>query len=174
MLNELDKELESRGLRFVRYADDALIFTRSVKDADRVMKSISCFITDKLGLLVNIEKSRVSRPMKLKFLGFAYYQDTTRQKWQARPHPESVKKFQRKLKNLTKRNWSMSLDMRIKKLNQLIKDWVNYFRIGKMRGALTRVDKKLRFHIRIIWKQWKVPKKQIASLVKLGIPIGGS
>lgn len=172
MLNELDKELEARGLKFIRYADDALIFTKSAKAADRVMKSVSRYISDKLGLLVNMEKSRVSRPMKLKFLGFGFYKDASSQKWQARPHPESVKKFQKKLKKLTKRNWSISLDMRIKKLNQLIKGWVNYFRIGKMKAALSRIDEKLRFRIRmIIWKQWKVPKKQIASLVKLGIPL---
>jgi len=172
MLNELDKELEKRGLKFVRYADDALIFTKSEKAAERVMKSISRFIVDKLGLQVNIEKSRVSRPMKLKFLGFGFYKDTKSQKWEARPHRESIKKFQRNLKRLTKRNWSISLDMRIKKLNQLIRGWVNYFRIGKMKGALARIDEKLRFRIRvIIWKQWKNANKQIASLVKLGIPL---
>lgn len=172
MLNELDQELEARGLKFVRYADDALIFTKSAKAAERVMKSVSRFITEKLGLLVNMEKSRVSCPMKLKFLGFAYYKDVKAQKWQARPHPESVRKFQRKLKKLTKRSWSITLDMRIKKLNQLIKGWVNYFKIGKMKSALTCIDKKLRFRIRmIIWKQWKTSKKQIASLVKLGIPL---
>ena len=172
MLNELDKELKARGLNFVRYADDALIFTKSAKAAERVMNSVSCFIIDKLGILVNVQKSRVSRPMKLKFLGFGFYKDVSSQKWQSRPHPESVRKFQRKIKKLTKRNWSRSLDMRIKKLNQLIKGWVNYYKIAKIKSALTRIDEKLRFRIRmIIWKQWKVPKKQIASLVKLGIPI---
>jgi len=172
MLNELDKELEERGLEFVRYADDALIFTKSEKAVDRVMKSVSRYIVEKLGLLVNMEKSRVSRPMKLKFLGFSYYKDLKSKKWEVRPHPESVKKFQRKLKKLSKRNWSVSLDRRIKKLNHLIKGWVNYFKISKMKGGLTRMDEKLRFRIRmIIWKQWKVPKKQISSLVKLGIAL---
>ena len=169
MLNELDKELEARSLCFVRYADDMLIFTKSAKASERVMKSISRFIVEKLGLKVNMEKSRVNRPSKLKFLGFGFYKI---KKWEARPHTESVKKFQRKLKKLTKRNWSISLDMRIKKLNQLIKGWVNYFRIGHMKSVLKRLDEKLRFRIRmIIWKQWKVPKKQILSLVKLGIPL---
>ena len=172
MLNELDKELEARGLTFVRYADDALIFTKSAKAAERVMKSVSHYLVDKLGLVVNIEKSRVSRPMKLKFLGFGFYKEASSQKWQACPHKDSIKKFQRKLKKLTKRNWSISLDVRIKKLNQLIKGWVNYFKVGKMKSVLTRIDEKVRFRIRmIIWKQWKVPKKQISSLVKLGIPL---
>lgn len=169
MLNELDKELEGRGLCFVRYADDMLIFTKSAKASERVMKSVSRFIVEKLGLKVNMEKSRVRRPSKLKFLGFGFYKI---KKWEARPHTESMKKFQRKLKRLTKRNWSISLDKRIKKLNQLIKGWVNYFKIGHMKSALKRLDEKLRFRIRmIIWKQWKTPKKQIASLVKLGIPL---
>ena len=172
MLNELDKELEARGLNFTRYADDMLIFTKSAKSAERVMKSVSRFITEKLGLKVNIEKSQIRRPSKLKFLGFGYYYDVQNKKWQVRPHTDSVKKFQRKLKKLTKRNWSISLDVRIRKLNQVIKGWVNYFKIGSMKTVLTRIDEKLRFRIRmIIWKQWKVPKKQIPSLVKLGIPL---
>jgi len=172
MLNELDKELEARGLCFVRYADDTLIFTKSAKASERVMKSVSRFIVEKLGLKVNMEKSRVRRASKLKFLGFGYYRDIKTKEWKPRPHTESVKKFQRKLKRLTKRSWSISLDMRIKKLNQLIKGWVNYFKIGNMKSVLKRIDEKLRFRIRmIIWKQWKVPKKQITSLVKLGIPL---
>ncbi|WP_260289038.1 reverse transcriptase domain-containing protein, partial [Peribacillus aracenensis] len=76
MLNELDKELEKRGLRFVRYADDALIFVKSEKAANRVMSTIVRFIEEKLGLIVNVEKSRISRPKELKFLGFGYYYDT--------------------------------------------------------------------------------------------------
>ena len=169
MLNELDKELESRGLNFVRYADDMLIFTKSAKAADRVMNSVSRFITEKLGLTVNMEKSEVKRPTKLKFLGFGFYKIS---KWEAKPHRESILKFKRKLKKLTSRSWSLSLDLRIKKLNQLIKGWVNYFKIGKMKSVLARIDEKLRFRIRmIIWKQWKIPRKQITSLVKLGIPL---
>lgn len=172
MLNELDQELEARGLKFARYADDMLIFTRSQKSAERVMKSITRFIEEKLGLIVNAEKSRISRPSKLKFLGFGYYLDRTQMKWQCKPHDESIKKFQRKLRQLTKRNWSISLDARIQKLKWLITGWVNYFRIGKMKTKLMRIDEKLRARIRvIIWKQWKVPKKQIPSLVKLGIPL---
>ena len=172
MLNELDKELEARVLCFVRYADDMLIFTKSAKASERVMKSVSRFIVEKLGLKVNMEKSRTCKPNEIKFLGFGYYFDYKAEMWKPKPHAESVKKFQRKLRKLTKRNWSISLDMRIKKLNYLIKGRVNYFRIGMMKGVLTTIDQKLRFRIRmIIWKQWKVPKKQIASLVKLGIPL---
>ena len=165
MLNELDKELESRGLQFVRYADDALIFVKSEKAANRVMKSIVRFIEEKLGLIVNVEKSKISRPKELKFLGFGYYYDSKNKRYQVKPHPISVQKFQRKLRQLTKRNWSVPLDYRILKLKQVIFGWVNYFRIANMKKAMKRIDMKLRSRIRvIIWKQWKVPKKQIKSL----------
>lgn len=171
MLNELDKELEKRDLRFVRYADDALIFVKSQKAADRVMKTIVRFIEDKLGLIVNAEKSRISRPEELKFLGFGYYFDFKNKRYLVKPHPVSVQKFQRKLRQLTKRNWSISLDYRIMKLKQVIVGWVNYFKIAKMKKAMTRIDEKLRSRIRvIIWKQWKKTRKQIKSLVLLGIP----
>ncbi|MBB2483240.1 group II intron reverse transcriptase/maturase, partial [Bacillus sp. APMAM] len=171
MLNELDKELEKRGLRFVRYADDALIFVKSEKSANRVMKSIVRFIEEKLGLIVNVEKSKVSRPKELKFLGFGYYYDSKNERYQVIPHPISIQKFQRKLRQLTKRNWSVPLDYRILKLKQVIFGWVNYFKIANMKKAVERTDAKLRSRIRvIIWKQWKVPKKQIRSLVQLGIP----
>lgn len=171
MLNELDKELEKRGLRFVRYADDALIFVKSEKAANRVMESIVKFIEDKLGLIVNVEKSKISRPKDLKFLGFGYYYDYKNEKYQVKPHLASIQKFQRKLRKLTKRNWNVPLDFRILKLKQVILGWVNYFRISNMKNAMNEIDKKLRSRIRvIIWKQWKVSKKQIKSLVQLGIP----
>ncbi|WP_079524038.1 group II intron reverse transcriptase/maturase [Solibacillus isronensis] len=171
MLNELDKELESRGLQFVRYADDALIFVKSEKAANRVMESTVRFIEKKLGLIVNVEKSKIARPKDLKFLGFGYYFDSKNKNYQVRPHPMSVQKFQRKLRQLTKRNWSIPLDYRILKLKQVIFGWVNYFRIANMKTAMGRIDEKLRSRIRvIIWKQWKVPRKQIKSLIQLGIP----
>jgi len=172
MLNELDKELELRGLRFVRYADDSLIFVRSEKAANRVLTSITKFIEKKLGLIVNVEKSRISRPTKTKFLGFGFYFDSNQKKFQLRPHPKSIQKFQRKLRQLTKRNWSISLDMRIVKLRQVIYGWVNYFKIANMKRVLGIIDAKLRSRIRvIIWKQWKKSKKRIKSLVQLGIPL---
>ncbi|MGG3470782.1 group II intron reverse transcriptase/maturase, partial [Neobacillus pocheonensis] len=171
MLNELDKELESRGLQFVRYADDALIFVKSEKAANRVMATIVRFIENKLGLIVNVEKSKISRPKDLKFLGFGFYYDSKKEKYQVKPHHTSIQKFQRKLRKLTKRNWSVPLDYRILKLKQVTLGWVNYFRISNMKKAMTEIDKKLRSRIRvIIWKQWKVSKKRIKSLVQLGIP----
>lgn len=173
MLNELDKELEARGLRFVRYADDSLIFVRSEKAANRVLTSITKFIEKKLGLIVNAEKSKISRPGNTKFLGFGFYYDSNKKKFQPRPHGKSVQKFQRKLRQLTKRNWSISLDVRITKLKQVIYGWVNYFKIANMKTVLGGIDSKLRSRLRvIIWKQWKNNKRRIKSLVKLGIPEG--
>ena len=168
MLNELDKELESRGLHFVRYADDCNIFVGSRKSAERVMKSITDFIERKLGLKVNATKSRIGRPNQIKFLGFGYYTDKDR-KYQARPHKLSIEKLKRKLKALTSRRWSISLDARLKKLKQQIVGWVYYFRIAKMKTVLAEIDSKLRKRIRvIIWKQWKVFRKRYESLLKLG------
>lgn len=170
MLNELDKELESRGLRFVRYADDCNIYVKSEKAANRVMKSITTFIEKKLGLIVNASKSQVGRPKDIKFLGFGYYFDTKSKRYEVKPHLTSIVKLKRKLKKLLKRSWSMSLDKRLLKLKQLIKGWVNYFKIAKMKTALTVIDRKVRNAIRvIIWKQWKNSTKRIKSLMKLGI-----
>lgn len=168
MLNELDKELEARGLRFVRYVDDSLIFVKSEKAANRVLTSISKFNGKKLGLKVNLEKSRIARPSKTKFLGVGFYYDSTKQKFQPKPHEKSIRKFQRKLRQLTKRNWSISLDVRIVKLKQVIFGWVNYFKISNMKKILGSIDAKVRSRIRvIIWKQWKNNKKRINLLFNL-------
>ncbi|WP_253291518.1 group II intron maturase-specific domain-containing protein [Virgibacillus proomii] len=170
-MSELDKELEARGLRFVRYAEDSLIFVKSEKAANRVLTSITKFFEKKLGLKVNVEKNRISRPSKIKFLGFGFYYDSNKKKFQLRPHKKSIQKFQRKLRQLTKRNWSILLDDRIVKLKQVIFGWVNYFKIANIKKILGTIEAKLRSGIRvIIWKQWKNNKKRIKSLAQLGIP----
>lgn len=169
MLNELDKELEGRGLRFVRYADDCNIYVKSEKAANRVITSITTFIEKKLGLIVNASKSKIGKPTDIKFLGFGYYYDTKTKSYQVKPHEKSVRKFKQKIKALTKRSWGVDLDKRLLKLKQLITGWVNYFRIARMIRIVREIDMKVRNAIRvIIWKQWKVPQKQIHSLVKLG------
>jgi len=168
MLNELDKELEVRGLHFVRFADDCNIFVGSEKAAERVMKSITNFIEKKLGLVVNATKSQIGRPDQIKFLGFGYAKSSDG-KYVAIPHSKSVDRLKRKLKALTRRNWSISLDERLKKIKELTTGWVNYFRIAKMERTLADMDSRLRMRIRVVvWKQWKVPKKRYASLRKLG------
>lgn len=168
MLNELDKELESRGQRFTRYADDVVIVLKSKAAATRVMYSITNWIEKKLGLKVNITKTKITPPSKLKYLGFGFWKN--KDVWKARPHQDSVMKFKRKLKGLCKRSWSIDLTYRIKKINEVIRGWVNYFRIGSMKTILQKIDEHLRTMIRvIIWKQWKVPKKRLWGLKKLGV-----
>ena len=162
MLNELDKELEQRGLHFVRYADDCIITVGSSAAANRVMHSITGWIERKLRLKVNVTKSKVMTPSKLKYLGFGFWKDS--EGWKARPHQDSIKRFKRKLKKLTSRSWSISMDDRIQRLNQAIRG-------GSMKTALTRIDEHLRTRMRIvIWKQWKKGSKRMWGLRKLGAP----
>ena len=169
MLNELDKELEARGLNFVRYADDCIILVKSEKAANRVLSSITKYIEKKLGLKVNAEKSKVTRPTKTKYLGFSFWA-TKGGKWKPKPHIKSYQKLKRKLKQLTDRSWSISLDNRIKQINYLIRGWVNYFRIANMRQTIIEIDKHLRTRIRmIIWKQWKKITKRYKALRQLGV-----
>ena len=169
MLNELDKELEARGLHFVRYADDCVIAVGSSAAANRVMHTITKWIEKKLGLKVNATKTKVTTPSKLKYLGFGFWKDA--EGWKARPHKDSIKRFERKLKQLTKRSWSVSMDYRIEKLNQAIRGWINYFRMGSMKTVLTRIDEHLRTRMRIvIWKQWKKRPKRYWGLRRLGAP----
>ena len=169
MLNELDKELEARGLNFVRYADDCIILVKSEKAADRVLSSITKYIEKKLGLKVNAEKSKVTRSTKTKYLGFSFWA-TKGGKWKPKPHIKSYQKLKRKLKQLTDRSWNISLDNRIKQINYLVRGWVNYFRIANMKSAITEIDKHLRTRIRvIIWKQWKIPKRRTKALIQLGV-----
>ena len=171
MLNELDKELEARGLHFVRYADDCVIAVGSSAAANRVMHTITKWIEKKLGLKVNVTKTKVTRPSNLKYLGFGFWKDSKDGQWKARPHQDSVERFKRKLKNLTDRSWSISMDDRIKKLNAVIRGWINYYRMGSMKQALIRIDKHLRNRMRIvIWKQWKKNEKRYWGLRKLGAP----
>lgn len=171
MLNELDKELEKRGLNFVRYADDCLIMVKSEKAANRVMESITTFITKKLGLIVNVEKSKVARPDNIKYLGFGFYKKINQNIWRPKPHIKSVNKFKNKLRDILVRSRSVSLDERLLKLKQIIYGWVNYFRIADMKNLLQReIDPNIRRKLRvIIWKQWKKIKKRYSSLRKLGI-----
>ena len=171
MLNELDKELEARGLRFVRYADDCVITVGSSAAANRVMHTITKWIEKKLGLKVNMTKTRVTKPSNLKYLGFGFWKDSKDGQWKARPHQDSVRRFKRKLKNLTDRSWPISMDDRIEKLNQVIRGWINYYRMGSMKNALIRIDKHMRTRMRIvIWKQWKTNEMRYWGLRKLGAP----
>jgi RNA-directed DNA polymerase len=168
MLNELDKELTRRGLKFCRYADDCNIYVRSRKAADRVMVSITKFIEEKLRLKVNKTKSSVDRPWKLKFLGFSFY--FKKGGVGIRVHPKSVEKMKRKLKEITGRSNAMSMGQRMLKLKQAITGWVNYFSIADMGSLAKSLDEWLRRRIRMcFWKQWKKIRTKYDNLIKLGI-----
>ncbi|MDY4158659.1 MAG: group II intron reverse transcriptase/maturase, partial [Candidatus Onthovivens sp.] len=170
-LNELDKELERRGLHFARYADDCVIFVKTEYSAERVMRNIITFIETKLKLKVNAEKTHITRPNNLKYLGFSFWKDLKNDMWKTKPHQESFKKLFLKLKKLVKRSWSIDLTYRIKKINEVLRGWINYYRQASMKSALeSKIGPWVRNAIRVvIWKQWKVSSKKISSLVKLGI-----
>lgn len=173
MLNELDWELEKRGLNFVRYADDCIILVGSEKSANRVMESITKYIEENLWLKVNAEKSRIETPKGLKYLGFGFYYDRFQKQYKARPHEDSVLKLKAKIKKLTSRKWGVSMDYRIMHLNWAIRGWVNYFRVANMKKVCQEIDQHMRFRLRMcIWKQWKKAKTRYKSLMKLGISKG--
>ena len=169
MLNELDKELEKRGLRFVRYADDCVMTVGSEAAAKRVMYSVSRFIEKRLGLKVNMTKTKITRPRELKYLGFGFWKSSDG--WKSRPHQDSVRRFKFKLKKLTQRKWSIDLTRRIEQLNLSIRGWINYFSLGNMKSIVTSIDERLRTRLRvIIWKQWKKKSRRLWGLLKLGVP----
>ena len=141
---------------------------KSEKSANRVMKNVTKFIEGKLGLKVNLSKSKVARPKDIKFLGFGFY--STNEGYKTVPHSKSINKLKIKLKELTARSWSVSMDYRLLKIKQLIIGWVNYYRITKMKMLCAKIDAHIRFRIRMcIWKQWKKTSKRFKSLQKLGI-----
>ena len=169
MLNELDKELERRGHRFVRYADDCMIFCKSRKSAVRTLENIMPYIEGKLFLKVNRDKTKVAHVSKVKYLGYSFYR--YKGKCRLRVHPKSVAKMKAKLKELTSRNNGWSNEYRAVKLTQFIRGWVNYFAMADMKQLLRITDEWLRRRIRAIyWKQWKKIKTRYRMIRKFGLP----
>ncbi len=123
----------------MRYADDCVI-ARSEASAKRVMYSITEWTQRKLGLKVNVEKTRITRPGRLKYLRFGLYKDSKAKEWKCRPHKDSVEKFKRILKKLTNRSQSMTFVVRVQRLNWAIRGWINYFALGTMKTAMNDVD----------------------------------
>lgn len=168
VLDELDKELLARGHRFVRYADDCSIYVKSEKSAQRVMESITDYIEKKLKLKVNRTKSKVSRPQDSTLLGFSFYRG--KEGWQVRIAPKSLDRIRKKMKENTKRNDPAPAKEKIKKMEAVIRGWVNYFAIAKGKSKMQELDELVRTRLRIgIWKQWKKPKTKRIHLIKLGI-----
>ncbi|WMJ86148.1 group II intron reverse transcriptase/maturase [Anaerocolumna sp. MB42-C2] len=167
-LDKLDKELEQRGLRFTRYADDALIFTRSELAANRVMKSITEWIERKLFLKVNATKTKVVRPTRSKYLGFTFLKHGG--EWKVKPTTEKKKKLKQKMSEYLKRNKAISrpLAETTKRVNEIVRGWINYFRIGMMKQFMEEFGTWLRHKIRVIViKQWKMPKTIYRNLCYL-------
>ncbi len=171
VLNELDKELQARGHRFVRYSDDCSIYVRSEKSANRVMETITDYVESKLKLKVNRIKSKVSRPNESTLLGFSFYR--SEKGWEIRIAPKSLQKIKEKMKGKTKRNDPASAKEKIKKMEAVIRGWVNYFSIAKAKSKMKELDEMVRTRLRIgIWKQWKNPKTKRGNLERLGIKHG--
>lgn len=169
MLNELDKELERRGHRFVRYADDCMIFAKSRKSAERTLEKIMGFIEGKLFLKVNREKTQVALISHVKYLGYSFYRH--KGKCRLRVHPKSVSKMKVKLQLLTSKNNGWGNENRATKLTQFIRGWVNYFAKADMRSLLRNTDEWLRRRIRAVyWKQWKRVRTRYRMLKKFGLP----
>lgn len=168
VLDELDKELESRGHRYVRYADDCSIYVRSEKAALRAMETITEYIEVKLKLKVNRTKSKISRPNESTLLGFSFYRSQTG--WAIRIAPKSLDRIRTKMKEHTQRKEPSSAKEKIKKIEAVIKGWVNYFSIAKAKSKMQELDELVRTRLRMgIWKQWKRPKTRNWNLQKLGI-----
>ena len=167
MLNELDKELERRGHRFVRYADDCMIFCKSRKSAERTLENILPYIEGKLFLKVNGKKTEVSHIRKVKYLGYSFYR--YKGKCRFRVHPKSVTKMKNKIRELTDRNNGMSNAKREERYQQFVRGWVNYFKLADMKALLQEIDKWARRRIRAVyWKQWKKIKTKYRMLKALG------
>lgn len=168
MLNELDKELERRGHRSVRYADDCMIFCKSRKSAERTLKNIIPFIEGKLFLKVNRKKTEVAHISKVKYLGYTFYR--YKGKCRFRVHPKSVTKMKNKIRELTDRNNGMSNAKREEKYQQFVRGWVNYFKLADMKNLLKETDEWARRRIRAVyWKQWKKVKTKYRMLKALGL-----
>jgi RNA-directed DNA polymerase len=166
ILNELDKELEKRGHKFVRYADDCNIYVKSIKAGERVKKGVTEFLERKLKLKVNEEKSAVGKPSARTFLGVSFYRTKTR----VYVPNKSKQRLETKLLKLTNRNWGVSMAYRILKINQLIQGWGNYFKVGDIKSYAEDIDKHIRRRLRACqWKQWKKIKTKYKNLRKLGI-----
>ena len=167
-LDKFDKELDSRGLRFARYADDCIIFVKSEMSANRVMKSVTSWLERKLFLKVSATKTKVVRPMKGQFLGFTFYKDS--QEWKCRPTKDRKKRLYEKIKVILSRKHAVSRPLAITftKVNQIVRGWINYFKIGSIKLFLDKFGQWLRHKIRcIIIKQWKIPKAIYRNLMKL-------
>jgi len=168
VLDELDKELERRGHKFVRYADDCNIYVKSKRAGLRTMASIQRFIEGNLRLKVNEKKSAVDRPWKRKFLGFSF---TYHKEPKVRIAKESLKRMKNKVREITSRKMPYPMEYRIQKLNQYLMGWCGYFALADTKSTFLELDKWIRRRLRMcLWKNWKKPKTKMRNLIQLGVP----
>ena len=176
LLHELDRELERQGVRFVRYADDFSIYTKTKATARRVGNSTYKFLRDKLKLPINREKSGIRRPVQFTCLGFGFvptYVKGERGKYQLVVSPKSWEQLKLKLKAITRKTTPMSFDERVEKLNAVQRGWVNAFRMASIHGKLKELDGWLRNRLRYcIWHHWKKPERKRKNLIRLGVDAG--
>ena len=173
MLHELDKELEKRQLRYVRYADDFSIYTKSNQAARKVGNQIYLFLQDKLKLPINREKSGIRKPVQFGILGYKFvptYKKGDKGRYQLVVSDKSWKNLKEKLKAATRKTSPMSFDERIYKLKEIQQGWINYFRMASLSGKLKELDSWLRNRLRYcIWTDWKKPERKRKNLIRLGI-----
>ena len=167
VLDELDRELERRGHRFVRYADDSNIYVRSRRAGERVMSSLKQFITKQLKLKVNEQKSAVARPRERKFLGFSFT-------WQREPKrriaPKAIVRFKQRVRELTRRTRGVSVEVMVKQLGRYLTGWRGYFGFCQTPSVMQRLEQWLRRRLRsVVWKQWKYARVRFAELRKRGL-----
>ncbi|AIM15675.1 DNA polymerase [Bacillus sp. X1(2014)] len=168
VLDELDKELEKRGHKFVRYADDCNIYVKSKRAGERTMASVKRFIEGKLRLKVNEKKSAVDRPWKRKFLGFSF---TPSKEPKVRIAKQSLKRMKKKVREITSRKMPYPMEYRIKKLNQYLLGWCGYFALVDTKSIFEDLDGWIRRRLQMcLWKNWKTSKTRIRNLIKLGVP----
>jgi group II intron reverse transcriptase/maturase len=168
MLNECDKELEKRKHRFVRYADDLMVFCKSEKAAQRTLDKILPYIEETLYLKVNREKTRVSHVKSVKYLGYGFY--IYRGEGRLRIHQKSIQKLKNKIRKVTGRSNGMGIQERKDRLNQSIRGWVNYFKLADAKALIAKLDGWIRSRIRMVtWKRWKKTKTRFENLKRAGI-----
>jgi RNA-directed DNA polymerase len=171
MLDDLDKELEKRGHKFVRYADDCNIYVKTRRAGERVMESVKAFLEQKLKLKVNPKKSKVDRATRVKFLGFSFYKH--KGEVLIRVATRSLERFREKLRRLTKRTRSGKLEDVIEHINQYTMGWIGYFRQANTPSVFEALDRWIRRRLRqMIWKRWKRGTTRYRELIKLGVPAG--
>ena len=172
----MDKLLESRGVRYVRYADDFSVYVKSKKAAKRVGNKLYLYLKQKLRLPINREKSGIRRPLTFTMLGYSFvasYKKGSKGKYQLVVEKSKWKAFKAKLKRLTKKTIPIGFDERIYRINLLVRGWINYYKQASIQAKLKKLEEWLRNRLRYcIWHHWKKPDRKRKNLIRLGIPQG--